>query len=262
MPTHLTRTDPRERAHCAVANSIRAMLLGANLDIKFWPYATHHYLRFKNVLPSRDQVTSPSKLATNNFDDFSGFRTFGCRVWIRPPGRRSAKFRMNSRKGIFLGFLPNTTSNILWYDAETNRVKIAKHARFDEGVYDLPFHSSPPNVQHLTRLPQGEPVPMEAAESSIDEWHFVSNPVSTPCPRSLMLPLMATTRLLASTLPPTNCTIALTSPTLLIKAVRRKCSRLVKRLAIRFVELTLSALTVSESYHGGRYSCSPTAVQG
>ena len=116
------------------------------------------------------------KLATNKEDDFSGFRTFGCRVWVRPPGRRSAKFRINSRKGTFLGFLPNTTTNILWYDAETNRVKIAKHARFDEGLNDLPFDSIPPNVHHLTRVRQCEPVPMEEEETSIDEWHFVSNP--------------------------------------------------------------------------------------
>ena len=38
------------------------------------PYAFHHYLRIKNALPSRDQVASPLKLATNKEDDFSGFR--------------------------------------------------------------------------------------------------------------------------------------------------------------------------------------------
>ena len=126
------QNGPVERAHRTVANSIRAMLHGANLDIKFWPYAFHHFIRIKNALPSRGQVASPLKLATNKEDDFSGFRTFGCRVWVRPPGRCSAKFRINSRECTFLGFLPNTTTNILWYDAETNRVKIAKHARFDE----------------------------------------------------------------------------------------------------------------------------------
>ena len=41
-------------------------------------------------------------------------------------------------KGVFLGFLPGTTKNILWYHPETARVKIAKHARFDEGMDDLP----------------------------------------------------------------------------------------------------------------------------
>ena len=60
-------------------------------------------------------------------DDFAAFRTFGCRVWVRPPGRRQHKLRPNSRKGRFLGFLPNTTKNIVWFDPETEKVKTAKH---------------------------------------------------------------------------------------------------------------------------------------
>lgn len=39
--------------------SLRAMLHGASLEIKFWPYAFHHYLRIKNAIPSKDQTTSP-----------------------------------------------------------------------------------------------------------------------------------------------------------------------------------------------------------
>ena len=80
------QNGPVERAHRTVANGIRAMLHGANLDIKFWPYAFHHYLRIKNGMPSRDQDASPVELAINQVDDFSGFLTFGCHVWVRPPG--------------------------------------------------------------------------------------------------------------------------------------------------------------------------------
>ena len=172
------QNGPVERAHLTLANAVRAMLHGANLPIKFWPYAFHHYLRIKNSLPSRLQDLSPTEMATGKQDDFSGFRTFGCRVWVRPPGRRSAKFRVVSRKGIFLGFLPNTTTNILWYDEGTGRVKIAKHARFDEGMNDLPFDSIPPNVQHLTRVRHGNPIEAESGESSVDEFVFSANPFS------------------------------------------------------------------------------------
>ena len=121
------QNGPVERAHLTVGNALRAMLLGANLDIKFWPYAFHHYLRIKNAIPSRDQDQAPVTIATGKVEDFSGFRTFGCRVWVRPPGRRR-KLIPNSRKGIFLGFLPRTTKNIIWYDVDTHRVKIAEHA--------------------------------------------------------------------------------------------------------------------------------------
>ena len=44
-------------------------------------------------MPSRDQEASPLKLATCRTNDFTHFRTFGCRVWVRPPGQRTAKFR-------------------------------------------------------------------------------------------------------------------------------------------------------------------------
>jgi hypothetical protein len=170
------QNGPVERGHLTVANAIRAMLLGANLDARFWPYAFHHWLRIDNSMPSRDQTKSPLEIATQQKDDFSAFRTFGCRVWVRPSGRRGAKLIPNSRKGIFLGFLPNTTKNIVWYDPETQRVKTAKHARFDEGMNDLPVDAIPPNVVHLQRTQQGDPLPADSQESSIDEFHFRLNP--------------------------------------------------------------------------------------
>ena len=133
------QNGPVERAHLTVANGLRSMLHGASLPVKFWPYAFHHYVRLKNALPVKEQEHSPVEMATGKQEDFSALRTFGCRVWVRPPGRRGAKLLPNSRKGIFLGFLPNTTKNIIWYDCESTRIKIAKHARFDEGMNDLPL---------------------------------------------------------------------------------------------------------------------------
>lgn len=179
------QNGPVERGHLVVANAIRSMLLGANLDIKFWPYAFHHWLRIDNSIPSKDQTTAPLTLATGKVDDFSAFRTFGCRVWVRPPGRRSAKLRPNSRKGIFLGFLANTTKNILWYDVETHRVKIAKHARFDEGMNDLPTSDIPPNVVHLQRLQDGQPFEAEADDVTIPPFKFKANPFSHTITKTL-----------------------------------------------------------------------------
>ena len=155
------------------------MLHGSNLPIKFWPYAFHHYVRIKNSLAICGQSQSPLEISSGEQDNFSQFRTFGCRVWVRPPGFRSAKLCPNSRKGIFLGYLTNTTKNIVWYDTKTNRVKVAKHARFDEGMNDLPIKSIPPNVQHLQRVNNGKPIPAETSESSINEFFFTSNPFST-----------------------------------------------------------------------------------
>jgi len=109
---------PVERGHSVVANAIRALLLGANLPIKFWPCAFHFWLRIDNSMASRDQLVSPNHITAGKKDDLSALRTFGCRAWVRPPGRRAAKLIPISRKGIFLGFIPNTDN--IWYDTKTH----------------------------------------------------------------------------------------------------------------------------------------------
>ena len=38
------QNGPAERGHRSISDGIRALLFGANLDIKFWPFAFHHYL--------------------------------------------------------------------------------------------------------------------------------------------------------------------------------------------------------------------------
>ncbi|KAG7343608.1 reverse transcriptase RNA-dependent DNA polymerase [Nitzschia inconspicua] len=76
------QNGPVERAHLTVANALRAMLLGAGLDPRFWPYAFHHFLRITNATPSRDQVKSPFELLRGDKENFTGFRTFGCRVYF------------------------------------------------------------------------------------------------------------------------------------------------------------------------------------
>eukprot|EP00536_Pseudo-nitzschia_multiseries_P015908 jgi/Psemu1/44246/gm1.44246_g len=135
-----------ERAHRTLANSMKtSMLSGANLPIKFWPFAFYHALRLSNVFPEGTQSHSPLELATGKKENLTDFRTFGCRVWVRPPGKKQIKLKPNARRGIFLGFVPYTTRNILWYDTETHRVKIATHVRFDEGMNDLPLSDLPTN---------------------------------------------------------------------------------------------------------------------
>ena len=54
-----SRQNAVEHYNLSIGNGIRALLIGANLDIKFWPYAFHHYLRLKNGLgPSGNRAVS------------------------------------------------------------------------------------------------------------------------------------------------------------------------------------------------------------
>ena len=90
-----------------------------------------------------------------------------------------------SKKGIFLGYKAGTLENIVWWDPETENVKYASHARFDEGMNDLPISDIPPNVQHLQRIEEGNPIPAETVETSIEEFHLYSNPFAHTLPVSL-----------------------------------------------------------------------------
>jgi len=57
-------------------------------------------------------------------------------------------------------------------------VKIAKHVRFDEGMNNLLPDLVPPNVVHLQRTQNGEPLPAETEETSVDQFTFHLNPFS------------------------------------------------------------------------------------
>ena len=142
-----------ERANMTVDNAIRSMLFGAGLPIRFWPFAFYYYLRIKNAaLPRSDVAQSAYQKVTGKKDDLSGLRTFGCRLWVKVLAwRNRAKYVLDTKKGILLGYRTRTLKNVIWYDPATDRVKYGYHVRFDEGYNDLPLSKLPPNVLLLDR---------------------------------------------------------------------------------------------------------------
>jgi len=64
--------------------AITAMLIGAGLSVKFWPYAFRHFLRIKNLaLSQRDSTESAHQKLHGEKDDLGLLRTFGCRRWVK-----------------------------------------------------------------------------------------------------------------------------------------------------------------------------------
>ena len=100
-------------------------------------------------------------------------KTFGCLIHVRPPGLRSKRFKDDTRQGIFLGYVPHTDRLFTWYDEGTHQVKIATHAKFDEGFNDLPIDTLPPNCQHILCL-NGQQIPInERLLSPLDLEFFI-----------------------------------------------------------------------------------------
>ena len=156
------QNDRAEGAHCAVTDAIQALLTSANMSMKFWPCAFHHALQIHDALPTCANPTeSPITEATDVVKDFTHFRTFGCRAWVFPPGKRTAKLKPNSCRSTFLGCVLNATQNILWCNPEIPRVKIATHVCFDKGFNDLLVTDVPPDVVHLQRTDDNNPTPID-----------------------------------------------------------------------------------------------------
>ena len=71
--------------------------------------------------------------------------------------------------------MPHTSRLIPWYDEESSRVKIATHAKFDEGFNDLPADTLPPNCQQILRH-NGTKLPTDKNEISSSQLEFFVHP--------------------------------------------------------------------------------------
>jgi hypothetical protein len=91
-------------------------------------------------------------MSAGSKESLENLRFFGSHVWVRSPGIQARRFKDKARKGIFLGYVPHTTRSIIWYDVESELMKIASHCVFDEGFNDVPVETLPPNIQHILLL--------------------------------------------------------------------------------------------------------------
>ena len=149
------QNGPGERPHQTIADGMRAMLGGAGLPPKFWPYAFHHFLRIYNVTVHRDQSASPFEICSGIKPNLRQLRVFGCRVYALPARpHRPDKLLSDARVGIFLGY-SKTLSNVLYYDTVTETIKTAQHVAFDESMNDL--DDKPPNARLLDGLRNARP---------------------------------------------------------------------------------------------------------
>jgi hypothetical protein len=104
-----SQNGPVEQSHRTVSKGVKAILIGAGLDI-------NHILRIQNAIPGQGQLESPLKMSTGSKENLEILRVFGSRVWVRPPGIQACRFKDKARKGIFLGYVPHTTRNIIgWF---------------------------------------------------------------------------------------------------------------------------------------------------
>jgi hypothetical protein len=108
------------------------MLHGDKLSLKLWPWALNHFLLIHNMVPHGDRDV-PVIMIGGKRPDLAQIRTFGCQVFVRPPGNRPSKLELHVNVGIYVG--PTATFTQAHHkDNRTLKFKTSVHVRYDEGM--------------------------------------------------------------------------------------------------------------------------------
>eukprot|EP00957_Ditylum_brightwellii_P144279 10992447-Ditylum_brightwellii.AAC.1 len=89
---------PGERQHQTIANDIRTMLEGADLPEKYRNYTLYHCTNIQQYVTHRERNKTPYEIITGKMPDLSELQTFGCRVYVCPPGQRNMNLIIMSIK--------------------------------------------------------------------------------------------------------------------------------------------------------------------
>ena len=101
-----------------VARFLRCLLYGADLQMKFWPYAFQHILVVDNILMHKNRDMPPIQYITHQIPNISKLRIWGSHVWVQKLGKRRRKLDQHTEKGQFLGYA-STSKHINYYDETT-----------------------------------------------------------------------------------------------------------------------------------------------
>jgi hypothetical protein len=93
---------PGELPHLMIGYQLTTMLHGANLSFKLWPWAFNHCLLLHNMVPYGDRGVPIIRIGGKR-PDVAQIRTFGCQVYVRPPGKRPSKLEPHMNEGTYLG---------------------------------------------------------------------------------------------------------------------------------------------------------------
>ena len=120
-----------ERPNRTIANSVRAKLLNAGLDDKFWCYAAEDAnFKLRRMLHTATHVT-PYQAWTGNKPKYSDMKIWGCHIYIVDTDVTRTKLDNRTYVELFMKFSA-TTKIIVYYNPKTEKFGRTSHAYFDE----------------------------------------------------------------------------------------------------------------------------------
>ena len=125
-----------ERPHQTLAAMMRSSLVNDSLHKKYWSDALLHSVFVKNRLPhfAFKFKSTPYTALTGVKPNLSNLKIFGSQITVRKPGLCHGKVNSHHYSGIFLRYA-KTMKNYVYIDINTNKIKTASHAVFDEAHY-------------------------------------------------------------------------------------------------------------------------------
>ncbi|KAI0505062.1 hypothetical protein KFK09_016019 [Dendrobium nobile] len=174
-----------ERKHRHLLETVRTLLLAANLPQSFWADAllTANYLI--NRLPTKAlNLRIPFQVLHNTLPSYSHLRTFGCLCFPWLKHQAPNKLSSRSSECIFLGYSPSH-KGYRCFNMATNKILISRHVIFHESIFPYSAsattatsHSDSPTSSPITLLPTS--IPIELPNHS----HITSSTVTPESPSS------------------------------------------------------------------------------
>ncbi len=108
------------------------MLSHAELSVGYWEFAMGSAVHVFNKTPRRSGTSlSPLEAITGKAPSLDHLRVFGCPTFAHIPAGRRTKMQAPSRKGVFVGYTPNSQAWMVYYPA-SRTVLSSRSVTFDE----------------------------------------------------------------------------------------------------------------------------------
>ncbi|GIL87679.1 hypothetical protein Vretifemale_15713, partial [Volvox reticuliferus] len=121
-----------ERLNRTLLDKVRAMLAESGVSKSLWHEALSTACYLRNRSPLAGKSKTPYESFTGDVPDVSHLRVFGCVAYAHVPKGQSDKLSPRARKGIFLGYEPNTKAYRILVDGS---IMVSRDVDFRESVF-------------------------------------------------------------------------------------------------------------------------------
>jgi len=193
-----------ERKIRTINNTIRTLLLHANIPPSQWHYALSMTTYLHNILPSKsNKFVSPTYSLYLRHPDYNSLKTFGCLCYPHLPSSTTHKLDARSTPCVFLGY-PSHHRGFLCLDISSRKIITARHVTFNESIFPL-SHDPPTSASSYSFL-DSDPSPYMT--------HFINSPLASndqtmpPPPSPTTAPTISPMVQQVTTPQPTHQTVA------------------------------------------------------